>query len=471
MYKRLIPLFCALVLAHSLLPQRSMAQEACVGGTPTTTITWVNYIFRSGANQVTSHLATQITGDYSDTWAASVTDSETVTDPLTGYTTTTHQPVYESVGYGGNDVPSEPGTIAGNIYIDSPQVSGFGTYTGYTDGEAWSECGNLNSYSYSADLVVNLPAVSGLWGTMAYWNLRPGSSDPQQTMNGVYYYQSVPLTFNTNCGEDDVCTGTPQWTLTTIDDQAVVTATSGNTTTLKHGSSFGSCAYSSTLSANIDGFSTARSKIAYNSPASLSKYGELTVYWSPKGSPGYQTQWYLSAFDACSPANRLSPLPVSENFPSGFSAQNGSTGYLTPVPGNGNYTTWPTANYFYRSDWPARTNQGAQKPAVGFDASGPPYPGICDYCGPKLYLQGAHTFNLGTAVTCSGVPVYTGLDVQSTKCVRRWWSRCSDKSNRSGACGASRCEAGQESRREWQIMCLTHNLLKLFRAGLRPQTA
>ena len=24
---------------------------------------------------------------------------------------------------------------------------------------------------------------------------------------------------------------------------------------------------------------------------------------------------------------------------------------------------------------------------------------------------------------------------------------------------------------EWQIMCLTHNLLKLFRAGLRPQTA
>jgi hypothetical protein len=24
---------------------------------------------------------------------------------------------------------------------------------------------------------------------------------------------------------------------------------------------------------------------------------------------------------------------------------------------------------------------------------------------------------------------------------------------------------------EWQIMCLTHNLLKLFRAELRPQTA
>ena len=24
---------------------------------------------------------------------------------------------------------------------------------------------------------------------------------------------------------------------------------------------------------------------------------------------------------------------------------------------------------------------------------------------------------------------------------------------------------------EWQIICLTHNLLKLFRAGLRPQTA
>ena len=24
---------------------------------------------------------------------------------------------------------------------------------------------------------------------------------------------------------------------------------------------------------------------------------------------------------------------------------------------------------------------------------------------------------------------------------------------------------------EWRIMCLTHNLLKLFRAGLRPQTA
>ena len=24
---------------------------------------------------------------------------------------------------------------------------------------------------------------------------------------------------------------------------------------------------------------------------------------------------------------------------------------------------------------------------------------------------------------------------------------------------------------EWQIMCLTHNLLKLFQAGLRPQLA
>jgi hypothetical protein len=25
--------------------------------------------------------------------------------------------------------------------------------------------------------------------------------------------------------------------------------------------------------------------------------------------------------------------------------------------------------------------------------------------------------------------------------------------------------------KEWQIICLTHNLLKLFRAGLRPQIA
>jgi hypothetical protein len=29
----------------------------------------------------------------------------------------------------------------------------------------------------------------------------------------------------------------------------------------------------------------------------------------------------------------------------------------------------------------------------------------------------------------------------------------------------------EEVSAEWQIMCLTHNLLKLLRAGLRPQTA
>lgn len=368
------------------------AQAQCVGST--TQIVWVNGVIRTAANNVQTNLGTQIVGDYSDTWEASVTASETF------QSVTIHASKQASVGYGGNDwtnyPPGASATAAGYTYNDAPSSQGPGTFTASSSHVAQSECGNYQTYSQTRQYTVSQPTISGLWGTRSYWNLGPGSSDPQPTTGG-YYYQSVSLTFNTNCSSGDTCSGTPTWNLTTSSNQATLSSTSGSTTTLKPGSTAGNCQYVSTLTANIGGFSTPSYTIAYNSPASLRHiYGEVT---NRLGSVGYQTSWSESLYDACNPADILLPLPLGEAF-SSFSLVNGGGGtWGVPYPGGVNYSG--LASTYYTYDYIGQSGT-TQVPAVLYDRAGPPY------TGNTVYFQGGQTVNAGTESGTTGIPVYTG---------------------------------------------------------------
>ncbi len=358
----------------------------------------VHHVRRTASNNVESLAGAQVVGDYYYDWNAQVTSAVT-TNPSGGHSGS------KSVGYGGNDQPGISGTYAHVVWEDQPSTVGTGTYT-LAVSTAWNDespCSDSQSLTLSPNdsLTVSQPTISGLFSGNAFWNLGPGTSDPQATTTGNYY-QSVSLTFNSNCNPGEPCTDTPAWSLSTTNNQTSLSATSGSTVTLQKGSTLGDCQYHSTLSASIGGLSSANYSIAVNSPGSLSHTTETTGAWGT----GYTTYWSFEVLDVCTPAhNVLLPVPISEDFPGSpaFSDENGGSGYYHVTPDNWDYTDWATSSTFIDE---IGQNGPAPSPAVYFDVTGPPY------TGNTVYLMGAHTFNAGSMTTGNGTPVYTSGNIR-----------------------------------------------------------
>ena len=272
------------------------------------------------------------------------------------------------------------------------------TYTDGWDGYAWG------------DLEIQRPTISGFCcgtgGDYSFWNLGPGSADPQPTMGGSYV-QSQSLTFNSNCVPSGACTATPMWHLTTSNNQTQLSGTSGSTTTIMKGTSQGNCAYDSTLTADTGGFLSASYAVAVDSPGTAvhTGYGGVPAEQTEAWNDGYTTNWSFGILDVCG-VNALLAIPVNEVFPSGFSNENGGSNYVQP-PGASNpfwdYTDWENSYVFVDQIGQCC---GAQNPAVTFTSAGPPY------TYNTVYLDGAHALYGGSTTIGDGWQIYFSGTIQ-----------------------------------------------------------
>ncbi len=145
----------------------------------------------------------------------------------------------------------------------------------------------------------------------------------------------------------------------------------------------GKCQYDTAVSVSLGGFTSDLYDVAVNSQRSLLHTNEGTT--SHNG--GYLTIWYFEVTDACSPANFLKAIPMNETFPSGFSAQNGSSGWLSPQGTNSTLQDW--ANLFSFADGIGQWGT-TQNPAPTYTNSSSPY------VYNTVLLSGSHLFFAGT---------------------------------------------------------------------------
>jgi hypothetical protein len=360
------------------------AQENC--SDDTTVHYAVSSLVRAGGNSVTYDVGTYTDGYSADVWYNYFNYNETVGSTV----------IHSNAGW------SAEGDEIEDTSDDAPSMYSPGTYALTSTHWAWAAC-----YGYTENpgdpvldsLVVNAPTITGfLSDTRGFWNLGPGTSDPQPTTGGANYYQSFVLTFHSNCNSGDTCDETPAWSFVGTNNQATSTG-SGATITIGKGSSQGNCQYDSTISVSIGGFSSGLYSIDENSPVTLHHTSEETVEWTDDG-PGYTTEWRFEVHDACTPYNVFVPVPISENFPSGFVYQNGGSNYATPSISNWDYTNWTSSTEFTDSIGQTGTSQS---PSVLFDYSAPPYSDTS-----TVYFQGSHTINVGSMTTGNGYLVYSG---------------------------------------------------------------
>jgi hypothetical protein len=362
-----------------LLPMSAFGQ--C---TDSTTTLWHNgNVIRSASNQVWSWAQSYVTGDYAATWSVTVS------------ATTAHNGTQTHTG----QASASSGATATVQWYDTPSSVGSGTYTEAETHTFSNTCGGSQGpYNDNDTLTVNQPTISGFSGNNSFWNLGPSSANPQATLGSSnLFYQSVALTFKSNCNPGDTCTSTPQWVPNITANQATLSSTTGTSVTLNKGSSKGTCGYDSTLTANMGGFSTGSYPFVVNSPGSIYLVQSSTVPYNG----GYVTNRYYVVDDVCSPANGLTALPLYEVFPSGFSKQNGSN-WPGPSP-----STWPlscsycwSGNYYFIDgvgQWPP-----GKSPVPIYDVSSAPYP------HNTIYLSGAHQFYSGTTTSGGGWQVYNG---------------------------------------------------------------
>jgi len=389
--------------SNATLPFAAAAGELCAINTIVG-----QAITRTAGNQVTGS-STQYPTFILGNWTLTMTTTLLFT-PSGGGAEQQIQQTTTSFNWSPSTETGSASTVTLNA-VSAVQPYGAGSYR--TRGDYSGVCGGQavtgkDSPFYSSALTVQLPTITGFFNNNSFWNLGPNTSDPQPTTpspsgQSRAYYQSVQLTFNSNCNPGDTCSDTPQWSLTTANNQTSLNATTGAVVTISKGSSPGDCNYDSTLSANIGGFATANYAVAVDSPKSLYHTAETTVAWEN----GYTTNWSFEVFDVCTPqTNVLLPVPISENFPGSgtppqqFTNENSGTGYASVVPDNWDYTDWATPLTFI--DEIGQMGYG-QVPAVYFDNSAPPY------TGNTVYFMGAHTFNAGSSTTGYGLLVYNGF--------------------------------------------------------------
>jgi hypothetical protein len=316
-------------VALMLLVAPTIALGQC---SDSTTTLWHNgNVVRSGSNQVWSWAQSYVTGDYADTWSVTVS------------ATTAHNGGQTHSG----QATASNGQIATVQWFDAPSSLGSGTYTEAEQHSFSNTCGGNQGPIYDNDsLTVNKPTISGFPQNGAFWYLGPGTPCQVAAQNGAYYIQCVPLTFNTNCGAGDTCTDTPQWTITSNNGQASLSARSGSSVTLTAGGTRGTCQYDSSVSASMGGFSTDANAVLVNSPRSLiSAPGNQTIPWTQGINTGYMSQVYWNMGDACSPANALVGLPLYETF--GVFANPGVTsGWPDPTPTSATAFNYDTYTFF-----------------------------------------------------------------------------------------------------------------------------
>jgi hypothetical protein len=374
-------LWSGFAISVLLLPVIALGQ--CSDGS-TTTVHHNGNVVRSGSNQVWSWAQSFVTGAYANTWSVFVS----ATTARNG--SQTHSGQHSASG----------GAIATVMWYDSPSALGSGTYTEAEVHNFSNSCGGSEGPFYDNDtLTVNQPTISGFFSNNSFWNLGPNSSDPQATLGtSALIYQSVPLTFNSNCNAGDTCNDTPQWVPNIGGNQATLSSTSGTSVMLNKGSSQGTCSYDGTIRANIAGFSTVDYPFAVNSPGSIYLAQESTSAYSG----GYLTVRYYYVGDVCQPSNGMTAIPLYETFSSGFTQQNGSN---WPGP---TASSWPisgcsdcwSGNYYFPD---AIAQWGAGKsPAPTYSTPSAPYP------NNTVYLTGAHQFFSGTTTSGGGWSVYNG---------------------------------------------------------------
>jgi len=382
----------AVALCGLLLPNPAAAQ-LCADNS--TTIYWVNHLWRTASNNVDALAGTQIVGDYWYTWAATISSTEQVSS-------TTIHTGSASVGYGGNNTIVAGGTAAGLQWDDPPSTRGAGAYSLSNYHQAYSECGGgvLTQVTYDS-LSVNQPTIGGTPITTqtpyALYNLGSGTADPIYTSNGsenYSYNQSVVLTAQTNCGVSDTCNDTPQWTISSPASTLNLSTSSGSQTTLRVGPSMGNCQYDTPVSFSIGGFSSSTLTFAVNSPTALNR----TLSFTSAIPFGYQTGIQYELLDACFPHNVFWTMPMSEQFGLSWSYGSGVAGWNPPTP-----DPWASFNVnYYTFQDNIFASCSACIPTAVYTESAAPY----------LYntpLQsGQHNFNAGSTTSGVGASVYSG---------------------------------------------------------------
>lgn len=365
-----------------------VALAQCYDGT--TTLTTTENVVRSGSNQVWTFAQSYVTGDYADTWTANVSATTTVNG------TQVHS----------GQASADDGNIATVQWHDTPSSLGAGAYA-ESDHHTFSDtCGdNEGPYNYNPSLTVNLPTISGFGPKNAIWNFGPGSADPVPGYNNQNIAQSSALTFNTNCNAGDTCTDTPQWSITSDNGQAALNSTSGSSVTLEDGSDQGDCAYDTTLSASMGGFSTNTYAILVNSPQFLVHVSssDNTIGYGGANPFGYGTEWTIGLEDACAPPNGIYAVPMNESFSGTPYIASGTTGWDVP---NTALMSWSVgawiSEYTFQDAIGYSCENGSCTPQATWTAANPPF------TYNTVLTSQSHQFFSGTTTQSQGWRVYSG---------------------------------------------------------------
>src|SRR5580693_8473121 len=169
------------VLGGRLMAHKRAKAQECGGAS----LIWYYGEWRISGNEVAIGIGTAVWGDESDYWEIYLDGYSYIN----GYMADIDRGQWAGFGEFG-----EYYSLADNWYYE-PSGYGPGSYAESADNEWDSEdCGDwANSYNdtESGGLTVNQPTVTGfLTPAGGFWNLGPGTSDPQITSGGVYYYQS-----------------------------------------------------------------------------------------------------------------------------------------------------------------------------------------------------------------------------------------------------------------------------------------
>ncbi|HEX5430972.1 MAG TPA: hypothetical protein VFW83_03335 [Bryobacteraceae bacterium] len=309
-------------------------------------------------------------------------------------------------GYGGNDDPDHvSGTYAHVTWNDQPSITGAGSYTLAVQAAWDSLCGDHESKTLSPNdsLTVNKPTISGFTDNNSFWNLGPGSADPQITTNNAYYYQSAVLTFNSNCGAGDTCTDVPQWSLIAQNGQTQLSSTTGSPVTIRKGTSQGDCLYDSTLSVSMGGFSSDPYMVLVNSPKFIVHAASQDITLQAGSPPdGYLTNWTIGVEDACAFPNGVWQIPMSESFSGSGQTASGTSGWSIPNSGGVNWDEGDWISQYNFVDTIGVGNCSSCTPPSTWTSYYPPFT-----YNTRLFWQ-PHFFQAGTTSPSTGWPVYSG---------------------------------------------------------------
>ena len=145
------------------------------------------------ANQVRAHVGSSLAGPCAALWYPGVqgflyNDSQEIASGQFAW-----GPLGGDVGYDIATVaPSQwgPGTYTSTASTGSTALQSTAAWiaTSPPYGDGW------DGWTWRPE--VRRPTISGFFSNNSFWNLGPGSADPQSTLDGSQHFQSVQLTFN-----------------------------------------------------------------------------------------------------------------------------------------------------------------------------------------------------------------------------------------------------------------------------------